>query len=221
MREAEIEPFGQMMAAIYDLYGRQFSEYALSLWWNALKGYDLKAISDALSRYVVNADCGQFVPKPADVVRMIGGTTTDRALLAWEKVDKAVRQVGVYKDVVFDDPLIHRVLQDMGGWISLGGKKESEWPFVAKEFETRYRGYAYQGVTPPYLPVLTGLANWRNAQEGYGLEGAYLLGDRERARVCMAGGARDAGGFVCAGKLARESDAGGLGTERGGGCFGR
>lgn len=202
MREADMEGFGQMMAAIYDLYGRQFSEYALSIWWNALKGYDLKAISDALSRYVVNADCGQFVPKPADVVRMIGGTTSDRALLAWEKVDKAVRHLGVYKDVVFDDPLIHRVLQDMGGWIQLGNKKESEWPFVAKEFETRYRGYAYQGVTPPYLPVMTGLASWKNAQAGYASEGVCLIGDTARARFCLEGGVRDAGSFACAGMLA-------------------
>lgn len=202
MREADMEGFGQMMAAIYDLYGRQFSEYALSIWWNALKGYDLKAISEALSRYVVNADSGQFVPKPADVVRMIGGTTVDKALLAWEKVDRAVRQVGVYRDVVFDDPLIHRVLQDMGGWIRLGERKESEWPFVAKEFETRYRGYAYQGVTPPYLPVMTGLVNWKNGQAGYAPEGACLVGDAARARVCFEGGAGGRDGFVRAGVLA-------------------
>lgn len=197
MCEADMAGFGQMMAAIYDLYGRRFSEYALSIWWNALKGYELKAVSEALSRYVVNADCGQFVPKPADVVRMIGGTTVDRALVALEKVDRAVRHVGVYSDVVFDDPLIHRVLQDMGGWIRLGSRKESEWPFVAKEFETRYRGYAYQDVTPPYLPVMTGLVNAQNRRNGYPVSGPVLVGREEKAREVMAPGKGEEAVFSC------------------------
>lgn len=186
MVDAEIDAFGQIISTTYDLYGKTFTEAALSLWWNALKAYDLKAISDALSRCITNPDHGQYLPKPADVVRMIGGTTTDRALLAWEKVDKAVRHLGVYKDVVFDDPLIHRVLQDMGGWISLGGKKESEWPFIAREFETRYRGYAYQNVTPPYLPVMTGLANAENRRNGYPVDTPVLIGEAAKAREVMA-----------------------------------
>jgi hypothetical protein len=28
-------------------------------------------------------------------------------------------QVGAYQSVVFDDPLIHLVLEDLGGWIKI------------------------------------------------------------------------------------------------------
>jgi len=77
-------------------------------------------------RHLMNPDTGQFLPKPADIVRMLGGRTLDRALMAWAKVDKAVRQIGTYESVVFDDALIHRVLHEMGGWVGMGQKTENE-----------------------------------------------------------------------------------------------
>jgi len=81
------------------------------------------------------------MPKVADVIKMLQGSTQDSALTAWAKVDKAVRSIGTQMSVAFDDPLIHKVIQDMGGWLGLGQRQEAEWPFVAKEFETRYRGF--------------------------------------------------------------------------------
>ncbi len=57
---------------------------------------------------------------------MLGGSTQDAALAAWSKVDRAVREVGPYQSVAFDDALIHRVLFEMGGWIPLGSKTEDE-----------------------------------------------------------------------------------------------
>ncbi|MCM1128975.1 MAG: DUF6475 domain-containing protein [Alistipes senegalensis] len=186
MTQDDFEKFEDMLSGVGEVYGKELSEFALAIWWEALKGYDLTAMRNALSRYVTNPDNGQFMPKPADVVRMMGGTTTDRALLAWEKVDRTVRQVGVYKDVVFDDALIHRVLQDMGGWIRLGDKKESEWPFVAKEFETRYRGYALRGLAPEYPAVLTGIANAHNRREGFKCDEPVLMGDPEKAKQVIA-----------------------------------
>jgi hypothetical protein len=33
------------------------------------------------------------------------------------------------------------VISDMGGWVLLGSKGDGDWPFIAKEFENRYRGY--------------------------------------------------------------------------------
>ena len=51
----------------------------------------------------------------ADILRMMQGTSLDSALSAWAKVDKAVRRVGTYETIVFDDEIIHRVIHDMSG----------------------------------------------------------------------------------------------------------
>jgi hypothetical protein len=125
------------------------------------------------------------MPKIADVSKMLGGTSNDRAQTAWAKVDKAVRHVGTYRSVVFDDPIIHRVITEMGGWISIGTKTDNEWPFVAKEFETRYRGYSMRGERPEYQPVLIGISDAHNSKEGFKTEQPMLIGDAEKAQEVM------------------------------------
>lgn len=185
MTQDDFENFREILSAVGDMYGKPMSEFALLLWWGALKNYDLRAIRDALSRHVQNPDNGHFMPKPADVVRMIGGTTTDSALIAWSKVDKAVREVGTYHDVVFDDPLIHVVLGEMGGWIALGDKTDKDWPFVAKEFETRYRGYALRQIVPDYQGVLIGIANAQNKRNGFPCFDPLLIGDATKAQQVL------------------------------------
>lgn len=188
MKIEDFQAFHEGIVGVMSFYGRDVSQFALDLWWNALKGYDLKAIVEAFNRWVVNPDAGQFPPKPADIVRLVSGSTQDRALSAWAKVDQAIRHVGTYESVVFDDPVIHRVLHDMGGWVSLGMKREDEWPFVAKEFENRYRGFAARGETPEYPPVLIGIAEAYNDSKGFKSTQPRLIGNPATAARVRGGG---------------------------------
>lgn len=190
MRTDELSDFADLLAGVMDLYGKPISEFATQVWWEALRPYDLPAVRLAFSRHVQNPDSGQFAPKPADVIRMLGGTTQDSALRAWAKIDKAVRHVGTYASVAFDDALIHRVLHDMGGWVGLGTKTEEEWPFVAKEFENRYRGYAMRNERPEYPPVLTGIAEAENVRRGLRSDPPRLIGDATKAEAVMQSGTR-------------------------------
>ena len=188
MTQDDYEEFSGMVGAITELYGRAASEFAITIWWGALRQHDLAAVRQAFDRHVRNPDTGQFAPKPADLIRMMGGTTQDSALVAWSKVDRALRVVGPYRSVVFDDPLIHRVLVEMGGWVSLGAKTEHEWPFVGKEFETRYRGYRMRNERPDYTPVLVGMSEAQNQRAGFGVEPPMMIGDQALAARVMAGG---------------------------------
>ena len=188
MNDKDFEKFRDGLTGVYAFYDKELNGFALDLWWSALKHYDLQAIIQAFNRHVVNTEAGKWLPKPADIIRMLQGSTQDAALSAWVKVDKAVRHKGVYVDVVFDDPLIHRVLHDMGGWIPLGQKNEDEWPFVAREFENRYRGFRERSEIPEYPPVLTGIANAYNASKGMELQPYVMIGDETACRRVIAGG---------------------------------
>lgn len=188
MQQSDFDTFSAMLTAVSELYSKTSSTFAIGLYWNALKDYDLAAVRQAFDRHVRNPDNGQFMPKPADLIRMMSGSTQDGALQAWAKVDKAVRSVGTYADVVFDDPLIHRVVHDMGGWVRIGGHSDDEWPFVGKEFENRYRGYAMRRETPEYQPVLTGIANAQNQRNGMPLMKPVLIGNPAVAESVRLGG---------------------------------
>lgn len=188
METSDFQKFHDGIAGVMSFYGKSVSRFALDVWWTALRRFDLAAIVDAFNRHLANPDTGQFVPKPADIIRMLQGSTQDSAMRAWAKVDQAVHRVGTYCDVVFDDPLIHRVIQDMGGWIALGTRSEDEWPFVAKEFENRYRGFSARGEHPPYPATLIGLATAHNSRHGYPAETLILIGNEQSAREVLRGG---------------------------------
>jgi hypothetical protein len=187
-QQADYERFLTVLTGVADYYGKELSEGVISLYWQGLLQYDIEAVEKALWDHTQNPDNGQFMPKIADLTRAMQGRTQDQAAIAWSKVDQAVRRVGTYQDVVFDDPIIHRVIADMGGWIWFGNQVEDEWPFVAKNFENRYRGYKLRGETPEYQPVLIGMANAQNQQNGFRGNPPILIGNQRAANVVMSGG---------------------------------
>lgn len=203
MKHKDKPTFAALMSALADYYARNLSDAVIGMYWQGLERYDIEAVREALNRHMQNPDSGQFMPKIADISRMLAGTTQDAALVAWAKVDQAVRRVGGYADVVFDDALIHRVLHDMGGWMALGTKTEDEWPFVAKEFENRYRGFRMRSERPDYPTVLIGIAGAHNRKGGHAVQAPILVGDQARAMAVMRGGSdKPMIGFSTAGEAA-------------------
>lgn len=197
MIEREREEFGSMMADVYEFYGKEPSLNALEIWWIAMRPFDLQAVRKALGQHAVNPDTGQFLPKPADAVKMLGGSTLDSALLAWSKFELGLQRVGPHCSVVFDDPLIHRVVEDMGGWVVLARSTLKEWPFRQNEFVNRYRGFKIRNETPAYPSRLIGIAEGENTSNGFFKDEAgqrkllaetVLIGDPGDAQRVLAGG---------------------------------
>lgn len=197
MREAEIESLVSLVAEVYAFYKTDFSKFAAGVWVQSMKPFDLSAVQQAMNRHCMNPDSGQYCPKPADIVRMLGGTSQDSALSAWSKVERTLTHKGTWVSVVFDDALIHRVLSDMGGWIPLGSKKTDELPFVRNEFVTRYRGYRMRSENPEYPRVLIGSAEAGNAQNNKPIAPPVLVGNPiDAERVMLNGNASPELGFT-------------------------
>jgi hypothetical protein len=77
----------------------------------------------------------------------------------------------------------------MGGWVQLGSKTDDDWPFVAKEFETRYRGYRMRDDKPDYPRKMVGLATSQNGAMGMQYNaGTVLIGDEQKAIEVIKGG---------------------------------
>lgn len=204
MVESDRKPFFELVANVYAFYRVDCTPFALGVWWEACKPFDFTAARDAMNRHSVNPDNGQFLPKPADIVKLIGGGTQDGALIAWSKAERALRQVGTYETVAFDDPIIHAVISDMGGWIKFGQSTEDELPFIRKEFETRYRGYRLRGHIDHYPAKLIGITDATNQQSGFEEGVPKLIGDPERAARVLHGGGEGNGLRVASDFIARK-----------------
>jgi hypothetical protein len=103
MREEDKAEFAGVVKATLDLYGKEASAPVLRLWWAALEPYSIEEVRHGFTRFVRSPDSGNFPPKPADIIRMVEGTSGDRGMLAWAKVREAIIRVGSYQSVAFDD----------------------------------------------------------------------------------------------------------------------
>lgn len=191
MFEAQKPEFGALIKDVLAFYKQNASSFALDVWWQACKGYDIEQVRKALTAHCMDAERGQFPPKPADLVRALEGTATDRAMIAWGKVLEAMQRVGGYTDVVFDDPAIHAVVQDLGGWPKVCRTETAELSYLQHRFCEAYRAYAGRGQFE-YPRKLTGdrSPDHEYSSRGIPVPKPAVVGEVERARLVYAGGQR-------------------------------
>lgn len=145
MTNNEKPRFQALLADVLAFYRQDLSPFAMSVWWQACERFDFQQVSKALNAHALDPERGQFAPKPADLVRVLAGTTTDRAAIAWGKTFEAMGSVGAYTDVVFDDPAIHAVVEDLGGWPKLCRTDLKELGYLQHRFAESYRAYVGRG----------------------------------------------------------------------------
>lgn len=209
MQPSDRADFARALADVMAYYGRDCSPFMLEIFWKGLAGHEFEDVSRALTLHARDPDHGQFAPKLADITRLLEGTTNTQGARAWSKVERAVKSVGKYRSVVFDDPLIHVVITEMGGWTSLCAINVEDLPFKARDFERRYSAYRLRREVPSFPPHLIGeheAENRLNAARLGGLEWSckpVLIGDVERAqRVLERGSEQPALRFTDSAKAA-------------------
>lgn len=177
MREDEKAAFAELLGQVMGVYRQPVSEFLIGVWWETCKAFELDAVRRAFSAYVRSPDSTAFAPRPSDITKILEGTSSERAAVAWIKVDRAIRTIGHYASMRFDDPLIHRVIEDMGGWVRLASTPTvDELNFVRIEFGKRYTALAARGQAYDPVPYLIGATEQYNAAHGYAIDPPRQLG---------------------------------------------
>lgn len=188
MKPNEMQPFSALLTQIALIHQKAVNPLFIEIYWQALKGFEFNVVKDALFAFINNTDNGQYMPKPADLLRILKGSGQAQAMQAWSMVLKAIQRVGAYSSVVFDNPIIHAVISDMGGWTSLCSINEKEVSFKAQEFEKRYMSFLIQ---PPqsYPKQLAGMIDLANSARGFSCNEPVFIGDAQNAlKVYQEGG---------------------------------
>lgn len=189
MQERDKAQFATLVTEVLAFYRQDVSRFAMSVWWEACKGFDFEQVARAFNAHAVDAERGQFSPKPADIVRALQGTRTDQARVAWGKTFDAMQRVGAYQSVVFDDPIIHIVAEDLGGWQKLCRSSMDELSYLEHRFCEAYRAYAARPVSE-FPAKLLGEFECINRHEGRKVAPPVLIGDAKKAaEVLRLGGA--------------------------------
>jgi hypothetical protein len=178
MRSDDKPVFAAHLTNLLATYGRGVTVGVIDVWWGVLEPFELGDVSRAFSRYVGDPDQGRYPPVPASIVAQLRPGAKAQSLRAFDVVVKAMAEVGPYRSVVFDDPLIHAVVEDLGGWPHINATWTlEELKFRSQEFCTRYEGYV---VDPPAVVqrTLRGLET---------VPSVVLIGDPQRAAAVMNG----------------------------------
>lgn len=128
------------------------------------------------------------MPKPGELIAALEGNALQQAQQAWTKVMHAIRRIGGDKTLVFDDALIHAVIDDMGGWVRLCEMQVKDEPYKQREFEGRYINYRRNPPTQ-YPRQLTGRMGFENLAKCYaGDDWPRIVGDEKKALAVFKAG---------------------------------
>jgi hypothetical protein len=185
MQLADRPAFADLLTQALAFYRQDVTTFTLDVWWEACKGVALEQVRKALTAHALDPDRGQFPPKPADLVRQLRGTHTDRALMAWGLVFDAMSSVGAYASPNLGDPIAHAVIVDMGGWTTICRSDLDDLPFTQKRFCDTYRTYAARGDVSTMPQRLIGESEATNAALGHSLAPAAPRLENTAARAIL------------------------------------
>ena len=168
MEAKDRELFQGMITVLCEQYKLPATKARLRLYFGSLSDLTIEQVEKGITEMLRNRFMQAF-PLPAEIREYALGNRRDIALAAYLKTGEAVSRVGASGNVVFDDPVIHRVIMSYdGGWPGVCTAYDDSK--FKDDFLARYRALA--GVaernpisiadTPPYLPGITELTNRKN-----------------------------------------------------------
>ena len=151
--------FKEYMATLCEMHDRTLSKLLTDLYWKVLEPFSDEECERAFQEVIYSS---KFFPKPADFMEILRGKKENQATEAWLLVLNAVGRIGNYQSVKFSDPVIHSVINAMGGWPQLCMMESSQEHWKQKEFERLYEVIALRsGKHPDYLPGTHEFENYR------------------------------------------------------------
>ena len=172
--------FKELVTQAMAFYRQDVSKFSLGVWWSACEPFALEQVQKAFTAHATDAERGRFPPMPADIVKHLQGTQTDRGLMAWGKVLEAIQRVGAYQSVGFDDPAIHAAVEDLGGWTTICRSTMQELPHLQRRFTEAHRAYSGRQ-SFPFPAYLIGESEAANRTAGKRVAPPVLIGNPERA----------------------------------------
>lgn len=138
MTKNDFKTFAGLMAMLDETFGKESSKLKINVYFDGLKDFDIETVQKSIFFGIKTL---KFYPCIAELREIIEGDSGSQSLLAWQEAIRGIQQNfgGTYSSIQFDDPLIHWVIERMGGWQNFGRWTEKEEPFIQKDFERLYK----------------------------------------------------------------------------------
>ena len=188
MTEDDEKEFARVLIATAELYGKKITEPAIELYWNSVNDFTIEQFKYGLKNCCTTS---KFFPVPAAVREWLESGVDEAAAFSFDKLVSGIRSAGGNASVVFDDAIIHVVVEHLGGWIECCKWLESEMPFRQQDYVKRHTLLSRVGVSswPCRLKGRIELHNQSQFPER--VPAPVLIGDRARCEAVLSGGVDD------------------------------
>jgi hypothetical protein len=194
MTEADKNKFAEIMTGLAENFGSQLSRPGLSMRFEALKEYSMEQVKQA-AMSLMRSRKYTTMPTVAEFLEHLGGgSAEDLAEVEAAKVLDAIKRIGPYSSVAFDDPVTCAVVkQGYGSWedlVEAADEQREHW-FV-KDFVRRWQAFKKQGLMAG--GKCAGQIERLNSASGFGERKSpmALVGDAEKAkRLALEAGQND------------------------------
>jgi len=154
MKDTDKKEFAMLMTGTAEMFSKPMGKAQLQMYFIALGELTIDQVREGLNKHIRNPDGGQFMPRPADIIKQVHGSQADAnanlesaAQMQWMNVTRAIAQVGSYRTPKFKDPVTAAVICSLGNWASLCNKTEEQLKWVGKEFTQLYQTYHKKNLT--------------------------------------------------------------------------
>ncbi len=167
MQKSDLSKFSEIMTALGELFDKELSRAALGLYFSALERFPIEMIERAAANIIQTQTFHKF-PLPAEFIQyMAPPESMDK------RVAEAIHEIeyeSPYQSPCFDDPILHHVIEAMGGWVNVKAEirpmSSKEFSFWRNNFGRIYKGFASN---PPDrdVPRLQGIHEVENRATGW------------------------------------------------------
>lgn len=136
--------FQTTFLAMCEMYDKEVSKPLTKLYFSVIEAAGLsdEDFQSAVA-HVMATHKYASLPKPAEIIECISGSPDDAAIIAIQKLESAIRSVGPYDSIAFDDPVLHVLVSGAeGGWPGLCQMTTEEWKFERMRLIKSYKAFA-------------------------------------------------------------------------------
>jgi hypothetical protein len=171
--------FSSMMTMLCELYNRQQTQPLIDVYYLVLKQMGDEEFKASMMM-ILEKRVYASMPKPAEILEFAKPNLEAIASLALSDLERAIAKGGRNMSLIFDDKIVHSVINALGGWIYICNMELRDWEFKRKEFTRLYILHSKRSSHPDHIAGMTErLSGQADGQTGEfaRVKASYILPD--------------------------------------------
>jgi hypothetical protein len=190
MTKKDLEAFSEIMSSLNEIYGDQqkgVSDLKMKLYFESLRDLTIDQLNHAVVILSRTKKIKTF-PLPAEIIEAAVGNAEDEAEAAFEVLLGVIQNIGPYRSVEFQDGIIGRVVEQLGGWEAVNDWAEVDRKWNRKNFCELYRSFVRRGVSSTPVKCVgihenTNVNNKAIMNKEYDMPKPVQIGEQKRLKL--------------------------------------